>query len=69
MAVAPGLFDTPMFGMGQATDEIRAAAGANVPFPKRIGRPGEFAQLVIDIAQRDYLNGEVIRIDGALRLG
>jgi NAD(P)-dependent dehydrogenase (short-subunit alcohol dehydrogenase family) len=69
MAVAPGLFDTPMFGMGQATDEIRAAAGANVPFPKRIGRPNEFAQLVIDILQRDYLNGEVIRIDGALRLG
>ena len=69
MAVAPGLFDTPMFGMGQATDEIRAAAGANVPFPKRIGRPDEFAQLVIDLLERDYLNGEVIRFDGALRLG
>ena len=69
MAVAPGLFDTPMFGMGQATDEIRAAAGANVPFPKRIGRAGEFAQLVIDIVECDYLNGEVIRLDGALRMG
>lgn len=69
MAIAPGLFDTPMFGMGQATDEIRAAAGANVPFPKRIGRPEEFGQLVVDIVQRDYLNGEVIRLDGAIRLG
>jgi NAD(P)-dependent dehydrogenase (short-subunit alcohol dehydrogenase family) len=69
MAIAPGLFDTPMFGMGQATNEIRAAAGATVPFPKRLGRPDEFAQLVIDIVERDYLNGEVIRMDGALRLG
>ena len=69
MAIAPGMFDTPMFGMGQATDEIRAAAGANVPFPKRIGRPDEFGQFVIDILERDYLNGEVIRLDGALRLG
>jgi NAD(P)-dependent dehydrogenase (short-subunit alcohol dehydrogenase family) len=69
MAIAPGLFDTPMFGMGQATDEIRAAAGATVPLPKRIGRPEEFAQLVIDIVDRDYLNGEVIRFDGGLRLG
>jgi hypothetical protein len=40
-----------------------------VPFPKRIGRPEEFAQLVIDIVERDYLNGEVIRFDGSLRLG
>jgi NAD(P)-dependent dehydrogenase (short-subunit alcohol dehydrogenase family) len=69
MAIAPGMFDTPMFGMGQATDEIRAAAGANVPFPKRIGRPDEFGQFVIDILECDYLNGEVIRLDGALRLG
>jgi NAD(P)-dependent dehydrogenase (short-subunit alcohol dehydrogenase family) len=69
MAIAPGIFDTAMFGMGQSTDEIRAAAGANVPFPKRIGRPEEFAQLVIDIIERDYLNGEVIRFDGSLRLG
>jgi NAD(P)-dependent dehydrogenase (short-subunit alcohol dehydrogenase family) len=69
MAIAPGMFDTPMFGMGQATDEIRAAAGANVPFPKRIGRPNEFGQFVINILERDYLNGEVIRLDGALRLG
>jgi NAD(P)-dependent dehydrogenase (short-subunit alcohol dehydrogenase family) len=69
MAIAPGLFDTPMFGMGQATDEIRAAAGATVPWPKRIGQPDEFAQLVIDIVDRDYLNAEIIRFDGGLRLG
>jgi NAD(P)-dependent dehydrogenase (short-subunit alcohol dehydrogenase family) len=69
MAIAPGLFDTPMFGMGHATDDMRVAAGANVPFPRRIGRPEEFGQLVVDIVERDYLNGEVIRLDGAIRLG
>jgi NAD(P)-dependent dehydrogenase (short-subunit alcohol dehydrogenase family) len=69
MAIAPGLFDTPMFGMGLATDEIRAAAGASVPFPKRIGTSDEFAQFVINVIGRDYLNGENIRLDGALRLG
>jgi NAD(P)-dependent dehydrogenase (short-subunit alcohol dehydrogenase family) len=69
MAIAPGMFDTPMFGMGKVTDELRAAVGANVPFPKRVGRPEEFAQLVVGIIERDYLNGDVIRLDGALRLG
>lgn len=68
MAIAPGIFATPMTGLHDATDEVRAGAGANVPFPKRIGRPEEFAQFVIDIVERDYLNGEVIRLDGALRL-
>jgi NAD(P)-dependent dehydrogenase (short-subunit alcohol dehydrogenase family) len=68
IAIAPGLFDTPMFGMGHATDEMRAAAGANVPFPKRIGDPADFAQFVIDVVERDYLNGEVVRLDGGLRL-
>jgi NAD(P)-dependent dehydrogenase (short-subunit alcohol dehydrogenase family) len=69
MAIAPGLFGTPMIGMHEATDDVRAAAGAGVPFPKRIGNPVEFAAFVIDILARDYLNGEVIRLDGALRLG
>jgi NAD(P)-dependent dehydrogenase (short-subunit alcohol dehydrogenase family) len=69
MSIAPGLFDTPMLGMGHATDEVRVAAGATVPFPKRIGNPSEFGQLVIDILEREYLNGEVIRLDGGLRLG
>jgi NAD(P)-dependent dehydrogenase (short-subunit alcohol dehydrogenase family) len=69
MAIAPGLFATPMIGMDEATDDVRAAAGTGVPFPKRIGNPVEFAALVIDILERDYLNGEVIRLDGALRLG
>ena len=69
MAIAPGMFNTPMTGLQDATDEVRAGVGANVPFPKRIGCPEEFGQLVIDIIERDYLNGEVIRLDGALRLG
>jgi NAD(P)-dependent dehydrogenase (short-subunit alcohol dehydrogenase family) len=68
MAIAPGMFNTPMTGLQDAADEVRAQVGANVPFPKRVGRPEEFAQLVIDIVERDYLNGEVIRLDGALRL-
>jgi NAD(P)-dependent dehydrogenase (short-subunit alcohol dehydrogenase family) len=68
MAIAPGMFNTPMLGLGAATEEFLAAAGANVPFPKRVGRPDEFAQLVIDIIEHDYFNGEVIRLDGALRL-
>jgi NAD(P)-dependent dehydrogenase (short-subunit alcohol dehydrogenase family) len=68
MAIAPGTFNTPMLGMGMASEEFLAAVGANVPFPKRVGRPDEFAQLVIDIIEHDYLNGEVIRLDGALRL-
>jgi NAD(P)-dependent dehydrogenase (short-subunit alcohol dehydrogenase family) len=68
MAIAPGMFSTPMTNLQDATDEVRAQVGANVPFPKRVGRPDEFAELVIDIIERDYLNGEVIRFDGALRL-
>jgi NAD(P)-dependent dehydrogenase (short-subunit alcohol dehydrogenase family) len=68
MAIAPGMFATPMTGLHDATDEDRAAVGATVPLPKRVGRPGEFAQLVVDIIECDYLNGEVIRLDGALRL-
>jgi len=69
VTLAPGIFDTGMFAMGQATDEMRTAAGATIPFPKRIGRPEEFAALVLDAVEHDYLNGEVIRFDGALRLG
>jgi NAD(P)-dependent dehydrogenase (short-subunit alcohol dehydrogenase family) len=68
MAIAPGLFNTPMLGLVDADDELQTQAGANVPFPKRMGRPDEFAQLVIDIVEHDYFNGEVIRLDGALRL-
>jgi NAD(P)-dependent dehydrogenase (short-subunit alcohol dehydrogenase family) len=66
MTIAPGTFLTPAFG-GVDPDELDAKWGAAVPFPKRMGRPAEYAQLVQQIAENSYLNGETIRLDGALR--
>jgi NAD(P)-dependent dehydrogenase (short-subunit alcohol dehydrogenase family) len=66
MAIAPGIMDTPM--MVSITDEFRAALEATVPFPARLGSPKEYAALVLSIAANDYLNGEVIRLDGSLRM-
>jgi len=66
MTIAPGILDTPM--MATVTEEFRIALAANVPFPQRFGRPEEYAALVLSIAAQDYLNGEVIRLDGSLRM-
>jgi len=64
MTIAPGIFDTPMLqGM---SDEIRASLGAQVPFPSRLGTPEEFAALVRHVIENEMLNGEVIRLDGAI---
>jgi NAD(P)-dependent dehydrogenase (short-subunit alcohol dehydrogenase family) len=66
MAIAPGIFGTPMlFGMPQ---EVQDALAAGVPFPSRLGTPQDFAKLVKHIIENDMLNGEVIRLDGAIRL-
>lgn len=65
-AVAPGIFDTAM--IGNLPDYARASYAANCVFPQRFGLPEEFAQLVLHIAQNVMLNGEVIRLDGAMRL-
>jgi NAD(P)-dependent dehydrogenase (short-subunit alcohol dehydrogenase family) len=66
MAIAPGIFVTPMLkGLPQAAQD---SLGASVPFPKRLGEPSEFADLVLTIVRNGYLNGAVIRIDGALRM-
>ncbi len=66
MTIAPGIFDTPMLrGMSQ---ELRASLGAQVPFPSRLGEPEEFAALVRHIIENEMLNGEVIRLDGAIRM-
>jgi NAD(P)-dependent dehydrogenase (short-subunit alcohol dehydrogenase family) len=66
MAIAPGIFGTPMLrALPQAAQD---SLGASVPFPKRLGEPREFADLVLTIVRSAYLNGEVIRIDGALRM-
>ncbi|MES2262723.1 MAG: SDR family NAD(P)-dependent oxidoreductase [Pseudomonadota bacterium] len=66
MTVAPGIFETPI--MATLPEEAKAALGAAAPFPARLGRAAEFAELVAHIVHNAMLNGEVIRIDGALRL-
>jgi NAD(P)-dependent dehydrogenase (short-subunit alcohol dehydrogenase family) len=67
MTIAPGIFDTPM--LAGMSDEIRASLGAQVPFPPRLGRPDEYAALARHIIENEALNGEVIRLDGAIRMG
>jgi NAD(P)-dependent dehydrogenase (short-subunit alcohol dehydrogenase family) len=64
--IAPGLVDTPMFG--KLSEESRAALSAMVPFPKRLARPMEYAMLTMHIIENPMLNGEVIRLDGGLRM-
>jgi 3-hydroxyacyl-CoA dehydrogenase/3-hydroxy-2-methylbutyryl-CoA dehydrogenase len=66
MTIAPGTFDTPL--MASVKEEIKQALAASVPFPKRLGHPDEFGALVGHIIDNKYLNGEVIRIDGAVRM-
>ena len=66
MAIAPGIFGTPM--LRALPQEAQDLLGAAVPFPKRLGSPSEFAALVMHIVRNGYLNGEVIRLDGALRM-
>ncbi|MDX6301606.1 MAG: hypothetical protein QOF53_2820 [Nocardioidaceae bacterium] len=65
-AIAPGIVDTPM--LATVSDEFRAGLAAGVPFPQRLARPEEYASLALTIIDHDYLNGEVIRMDGALRM-
>jgi NAD(P)-dependent dehydrogenase (short-subunit alcohol dehydrogenase family) len=66
MAIAPGIFDTPM--LAAMPDQVRDSLGAQVPFPSRLGRPEEYAALVRHIVENRMLNGEVIRLDGAIRM-
>jgi NAD(P)-dependent dehydrogenase (short-subunit alcohol dehydrogenase family) len=66
MTVAPGIFSTPM--LATLPDEARASLGAQVPHPSRLGEPDEFAALVAHIVANPMLNGEVIRLDGAIRM-
>jgi NAD(P)-dependent dehydrogenase (short-subunit alcohol dehydrogenase family) len=67
VTIAPGTFLTPAYG--KAGDQLEAYWGPQVPFPKRMGRSSEYAAMVQSICENDYLNGEVIRLDGALRFG
>jgi NAD(P)-dependent dehydrogenase (short-subunit alcohol dehydrogenase family) len=66
MTIAPGIFDTPM--MAGLPEDARNSLGKQVPFPQRLGRPEEYADLVKHIIENEMLNGEVIRLDGAIRM-
>jgi NAD(P)-dependent dehydrogenase (short-subunit alcohol dehydrogenase family) len=66
MTIAPGIFETPML-LGLPS-QVQESLGRSVPFPSRLGRPAEFALLVKAICENPMLNGEVIRLDGALRM-
>ena len=66
VTIAPGLFDTPL--LAALPEEQRQALGATMPFPSRLGRPGEYSSLVREIVTNPMLNGETIRLDGALRM-
>jgi NAD(P)-dependent dehydrogenase (short-subunit alcohol dehydrogenase family) len=66
LAIAPGLFDTPLLAM--LPEEQRQALGQSVLFPRRLGDPDEYGSLVVEIARNRYLNGEVFRLDGGLRM-
>jgi NAD(P)-dependent dehydrogenase (short-subunit alcohol dehydrogenase family) len=64
--IAPGIIDTPL--LAGLNDEMREALAVNVPFPKRLGTPDDYASLVIELISNGYMNGETIRLDGALRM-
>lgn len=66
MTIAPGIVETPM--LATVSDEFRAGLVAGIPFPQRLGRPDEYANLALSLIDHDYLNGETIRMDGALRM-
>jgi NAD(P)-dependent dehydrogenase (short-subunit alcohol dehydrogenase family) len=67
MTIAPGIFDTPL--LAGLPEPARLSLGQQVPFPPRLGRPDEYAALALHIIENEMLNGEVIRLDGALRMG
>jgi NAD(P)-dependent dehydrogenase (short-subunit alcohol dehydrogenase family) len=66
VTIAPGLFDTPL--MGSLPPEARESLSASVPHPARLGDPAEYAALAVHVVENQMLNGEVIRLDGALRM-
>lgn len=66
--VAPGLIDTPIYGEGEASEAFKAKLGESVLFPKRLGVPDELASMVIECITNSYMNGEVVRVDGGIRM-
>ena len=66
--IAPGLIDTPIYGTGEAAEAFKAKLGESVLFPHRLGSGDELASMVIELLTNDYMNGEVVRVDGGVRL-
>ena len=66
--VAPGLIDTPIYGEGEAAEAFKAKLGESVLFPKRLGVPDELASMVVECITNSYMNGEVVRVDGGIRM-
>ena len=66
--IAPGLIDTPIYGEGEKAEAFKAKLGTSVVFPQRLGRSDEFASLALELITNSYMNGEVVRLDGAVRL-
>jgi NAD(P)-dependent dehydrogenase (short-subunit alcohol dehydrogenase family) len=66
--VVPGLFDTPIYGEGAEAEQFKGALVASAILPKRLGQPSEFASMVLELLSNDYMNGETVRVDGAVRL-
>jgi NAD(P)-dependent dehydrogenase (short-subunit alcohol dehydrogenase family) len=66
--IAPGLFDTPIYGSGEQAEDFKARLGQNVPFPPRLGDADEFASMVMELLTNPYMNGETVRLDGAIRM-
>jgi NAD(P)-dependent dehydrogenase (short-subunit alcohol dehydrogenase family) len=66
--IAPGLIDTPIYGSGEQSDAFKAHLGQSVLFPKRLGSAEELAFMVVDLITNPYMNAEVIRVDGGIRM-
>ncbi|QWC85336.1 SDR family NAD(P)-dependent oxidoreductase [Nocardioidaceae bacterium] len=66
--IAPGLIDTPIYGDGEQAEQFKAKLGESVLFPKRLGQPSELASMVLEAVTNSYLNAEVIRVDGGIRM-
>lgn len=66
--IAPGLIDTPIYGSSPEAEEFKARLARDVVFPKRLGRPDEYARMAWELIENPYVNGEVVRLDGAIRL-
>jgi NAD(P)-dependent dehydrogenase (short-subunit alcohol dehydrogenase family) len=66
--IAPGLIDTPIYGEGEASEQFKANLGKNVLFPNRLGNPDELASMAVEVITNSYMNAEVIRVDGGIRM-